>query len=283
MAITTSAALNGLFNNIYERAVFVAREMNLMVGLVSNYSGNTFAPRNLSTRPQVSAEKVVDGVDYNNSTTFGRTSVGTLTPSQAIAQVILTDVDVANDPDNAMLDASQEMGAAIATGIDEDLVAHFDDFTTDVGPGAGNAATLAKVAVGVSVLRGQKVSGIISVVLHPYQWHDIWVLLGQPSANQALLGDVANEALRQYFVGNFVGANWFTSANITIDGNADAIGGIFTPEALAFDSRQAPTLEPERDASLRAWEMNMVAGYATGLGKRPNFGVKYTSDATTPS
>jgi len=284
MAITKSTDLNSLFSDIYERAIFVAREMNLMVQLVSNYSANNFYTRHLKTRPQLSAEAVTEGVDYNNAQTFGLTEVGTLTPGEKMVQVVLTDIDVMNDPDGAMQDASQEMGASIATKIDTDLVGLFSSFSTDKGTGAGNAATLASVAAGVSLLRTRFATqdGQINVVLHPYHWHDIWVLLGQPASNQALLGEVANAALRDYFVGNWLGVTWYTSANISVDASDDAISGIFTQSALAFDSRIAPTMEPERDASLRAWELNMIAGYAYGLGKRPTYGVKYTADAATP-
>jgi hypothetical protein len=283
MAITTTSDLNSLFSEIYERAVFVAREMNLMTQLVSGFSANTFYTRNLTTRPQVDAEVKPEGTDFTNATTFGRSLVGTLTPTMKMAQVVLTDEDIMNDPDNAVADASQEMGAAIATKIDTDLLGVFSSFATDVGDGAGNAATLENVGVGISVLRNNKAMGRPNVVLHPYQWHDIWLELGQPTANQAFLGDVANEALRDFFVGSFLSANWYVTSNISVDGSDDAIGGIFRPESIAFDSRVSPTMETERDASLLGWELNIHAGYAVGLGKRPTYGVKFTTDAAQPS
>lgn len=106
--------------------------------------------------------------------------------------------------------------------------------------------------------------------------------MGQPAANQALLGDVANQALRDFYVGRWVNIQWFVNANISVDGNGDAISGIFNPQAIGFDSRKAPTMEIERDASLRAWEMNMSAGYGYGV-IRNSFGVKFTADASEPS
>lgn len=93
---------------------------------------------------------------------------------------------------------------------------------------------------------------------------------------------MANQALRDFFVGRWINIQWFTSANISVDGADDAISGIFSPQSLALDMRKAPMLEPERDASLRAWELNMSAGYAHGV-RRPTYGVKYTADATTPT
>ena len=282
MAITLTSALNSLFNTIYERALFAAREMNIMTGLVTNYSARGWMVRNISTRPTLTAESVAEGVDYASPQTFGKSTLATLTPGEIITQVVMTDRDIETDPDSAMQDAVTEMSGAIATKIDQDLCADFASFSTDVGPGANSAATIGDFAAGISILRNNKTPMPIYVVIHPYQWHDIWVLLGQPAATYVLLGDVANQALRDFYVGSWLNVQWFTTANIVADGNDDAVGGIFNPQALAFDSRKPPTLEWERDASLRAWEGNFSAGYAHGV-RRTTFGVKYTSDVTTPT
>lgn len=285
MAITTTADLNSLYNQIYERALFVLRESNLMVQLVSNYSADNFYTRNMTTRPSLIVETVSEGVDYSNAQSFGKTLVGSLTPQERIAQVVITDLEIMNDPDPTVQDASQELGSALAQHIDKDLIGVFNSFTTDVGPGAGSSATINKVAAAINILQTRFATqdGPINVILHPYQWFPIWKLLGQPVGTQAFLGDLANQALRDYFVGNWLGVRWFTSANITIDSNDDAVGAIFTQSSIAFDSRIAPYFEPDRDPSLRATEMNMVTAYAVGLGKRPNLGVKFTADASVPS
>lgn len=285
MAITTTSDLNSLYNQIYERALFVLRETNLMVNLVSNYSANNFYTRNITTRPTLTVETGTEGVDYTNAQSFGKTLVGSLTPQERIAQVVITDIELMNDPDPTAQDASQELGAAMAQQLDKDLLGVFSSFSTDVGPGAGASATIAKVAAGINVLQTRFASqdGPINVVLHPYAWHDIWTLLGQPVATASFLGDLANAALRDYFVGNWLGVRWFTSANIATDANDDAVSGIFTQSSIAFDSRMAPYIETDRDPSLRATEWNLVCAYAVGLGKRPLLGVKYTCDVSTPS
>lgn len=282
MAITKKSDLNSLFNNIYERALFVAREMNVMLQLVTIYNGRGYADRKIGQWATLTAQDVAEGVDGANAQTFSKSVLATLTPGEVMAQSVLTDVMNETDPDDAVRSCAEELGNAMATKIDTDIVTDFASFSTDVGPGAGQAATLAKFGVGASILRNSKVTNPIYAVLHPYHWHDIWILLGQPSANQAFLGETANQALRDFFVGNFLNMTWVVNANIAVDGSDDAVSGVFNPGALAFDSRKAPTLEPERDASLRAWELNLVGGYAHGV-RRPTFGVKYTADAATPS
>ena len=281
MAISTKSDISGYFNNIYEDALFVAREMNIMTGLVTPYSATGWMTRTISTYPTFTAASVSEGADYANPTTFNKSTLATLTPREIITQVILTDIRIDTDPQDARRDAATEMGNAIATKIDTDVASSFSSFTTDVGPGSAQTNTLAKFAVGVSRLRNNKVPSPLYAVIHPYQWHDIWTELGQPASQKALLGDVANRALQDFFVGDWLNIMWFTSVNVPTSGT-DAVGAVFNQQSLAFDSRKAPTLEPERDASLRAWELNLSAGYAYGV-RRDTFGVKYTGDITTPS
>ena len=282
MAITTTSDLNALFNTIYEDALLVAREQVIMTNLVSNYGAKGWMARTFKSRPAASAVAVAESEDFAQATTFGASSVGTLTPGEIMSQVILTDRDIETDPDDARTQAVTELGNAIANKIDTDLLADFS-LLTDKGPGAGNSATIGKFAACISILRNAKVPNPIQIVLHPYAWHDIWVELGQPATQKALLGELANKALQDFFLGNWLMADWWVSANIAVDADADVINGVFNPQSLAFDSRKAPKLEPERDASKRAWELNYSAGYAHGLGRRPTFGVAYKCDATEPT
>jgi len=281
MAITVLTSVNSYINTIYERALFVARELNLMTGLVTPFSAQGFMARTIPIWASATAEDVADGVDYSNPTTMSKSTSGTLTPGEVIAQALLTDQMIETDPDGAVNASAKELGAAIATKIDTDLVGDFSSLGADKGAGAGNSATLATFAAAFSYLRASHAPNPIYAVVHPYHWYDIWVELGQPTANQAFLGDVANKAMRDFFVSRLISMDWFTSANISVDASDDAISGIFSPQAMAFDSRRAPRLEPERDASLRATELNMTAGYAHGV-IRSAFGVYYTADATAP-
>lgn len=284
MAITKYSDISSYVNNIYERSLFVMREMNLMANLVSNYSAQGWMTRTFSTQPQVTAETVADGADYSNATSFGKSTVGTLTPAEMIAQVILTDQNVETDPDGARNDAATELGMAIASGIDTDLCSVFDLFATDKGDGTGATATISNLAAAVAVVRyNMKAAGPINVVFHPYHWHDIWVELGQPAATYANMADLTSQAMRDYYVGSLLGVKIFTSSNVKDLGSADFVSGVFNPRAIALDTRRPYRLEPERDASLRAYELNATAGYAYGLGPRLTFGVGFMADATEPT
>lgn len=281
MAVSKVSDLNSLFNEIFEDTLFVAREQNMMTNLVTNYSARGWMDRNIANYPSLTAEVVAEAVDYQNPTTFDKSLLATLTPGEIMTQVVLTDRRIETDPEDARADASTEMGNAVATKIDTDIVGDFGSLT-DKGPGAGNSATIAKVAVCISILRNRNVPNPIYVVMHPYHWHDVWVELGQPDQYYALLGDVANQALRDFFVGRWLNVMWFVNSNIAVDSSDDATSAVFNSQALAFDSRKPPTMEPERDASLRAWELNLSAGYAHGV-RRSTHGLAYIADAAEPT
>jgi hypothetical protein len=186
-----------------------------------------------------------------------------------------------DDVDQIMDAASAELGGAIAEKVDTDLLAEFVNFDGSLGS-AGNNMTIQLVAASIAILQGEKARGEIMCVAHPFQWYNVWNELGQPAANAAFLGDTANEAMREYAVGRFVGASWYTSANVAINADDDAVAGVFTRDALAFDQREAFSVTPEYDASLRATEMNGHIGYAVGT-LRDEHGVAITADASTPT
>ena len=281
MSYSKISDLNSLFNLIYEDALFIARENNIMTRLVTNYSARGWMDRKLSIYPEIVAETVAEAEDFANPTTFNKTLLATFTPAEIMSQVVLTDRRIETDPDDARRDASLELGNSISTKIDKDILGNFSSFAAGVGS-AGSALTLDNCAAALSKLRNANAPNPIYIVLHPYGWHDIWNELGTPAATYAFQGELANEALRSFFVGSWLSISWFTSANISVDASDDAVGAMFNPQALGFDSRKAPLMEPERDASLRAWELNISAGYAHGL-RRDAFGQSITHDATAPA
>ena len=282
MAITQYTSISSFVAGIYEDSVLVAREAGLMPPLVSRYSAQGRMVRTFSTRPEVSYESVADAVDYSNPTTFGKSSVGTLTPAEVIAQFILTDANIESDPDNARNQAAQELGEAAAKKVDTDLLTVFSSFTVDTDT-ANSAFSSTIMADAISRLRAAYApTGALRAVLHPYHWHDVFIETGVPAATYANKDEMTTQALRDYWMANYLGVPVYTSANIGVDGNDDAISAVFAPQAIALDIRRAYRVEPERDASLRAWELNATMVYAVGLGERPTWGVKITADATAP-
>lgn len=284
MAVSTSSDLTGFFSDLFEQAMFVLRESNLMANLVTGFTGMGMAPRTQGIYPEISAQEVGEGVDFATGTSWNKSSKMSLTPAINKAQVIITQSMMDTDPDDTMNDAADELGRAIATKVDTDLVGNFSSFTNDLGT-AGSALTIARCAAAMARLNNAKARAPFYYVVHPYGWYDIWVELGQPAAEKAFLGDVANEALRDYQVASFNNATWFTNANISVNSSTDdAVSAVFNPGALALDVRQVPTMAVDEDPSIAGYgyEINVETWYAHGI-RRNELGAALTHDATAPT
>lgn len=281
MALSTQASISSYINKIFEDARFVARDTNLMTQLVTLFTDDGYATREVPLWAQASAVSVSETQDYSNATLFDKSTLATFTPTEVMSQFVLTDRRMSTDPDTVQRAAIMELGMAIATKIDTDLTGLFSGFSNGKGT-AGSALTIGHVAAALASVRYNHGMGEKNVVLNPYQWHRIWKELGNPSANQAFLGETANQALREYFSGSFLGATWYSTGNVEIDASDDAYGAAFVREALGFDVRDPMTLRPQRDESARLTELNMHTGYAAGE-LREAMGCYILSDASAPT
>ena len=92
--------------------------------------------------------------------------------------------------------------------------------------------------------------------------------------------DLANEALRQGFVGRLAGMPIFETANMSNTGTAgDYKGAAMHRDALAIAEMQGIKVETQRDASLRADEIVATAVYGTGE-LNDTYGVELNVDSS---
>jgi len=275
MAATTSTTLDDLFANIIAQARFTAEEQSLMLGLVTQYNIGAQAGKTIQVPkyPAIAAADLTEGTDMT-STTVSTSSVS-ITVDEVGAQVLLTDL-AAMGAGNPAEELGTVLGNAIATKIDTDLIALFDGFSGSIGT-AGAEITVADLFKAAATLRANKVTGVINAVVHPYQAYQLKANLTNTFANPNG-GDLQNEAMRNGYVGTIAGINVYESANVSIDGSDDAKGAVFAPEALAIAMKRDFQIEPQRDASNRAFELNATAIY--GVGELDDsFGVEVLSDA----
>jgi len=276
MAATTSSTLDDLFANIIAQARFTAEESSLLIGLVTQYNIGSQAGKTIQVPkyPQISASALTEGTDLT-STTVSTSSVS-ITVAEVGAQVLLTDLATMG-AGNPASELGTVLGNAIATKIDTDLIALFDGFGTSFGS-AGAETSVADLFKAAATLRANKVTGSIAAVVHPYQAYAIKANLTNTFANPNG-GDAQNEAMRNGYVGTIAGIDVYESANVTIDGSGDCKGAVFAPEALAIAMKRDFNIEPQRDASNRAWELNATAVY--GVGELDDsYGVEILGDAT---
>ena len=275
MAATTSTTLDDLFVNIIAQARFTAEEQSLMMGLVTRYDIGADAGKTIQVPkyPAIAAADLTEGTDMS-STTVSTSSI-TISVQEVGAQVVLTDV-AAMGSGNPAEELGTVLGNSIATKMDKDLIALFDGFSSALG-GAGTEITVADLFKAAATLRSNKVTGRMSAVVHPFQAYQLKANLTNTFANPNA-GIAQNTAMVNAFVGTIAGIDIYESANLTIDGSDDAKGAVFAPEALALAMKRDFQIEPQRDASLRAFELNATAVY--GVGELDDsFGVEMLFDS----
>jgi N4-gp56 family major capsid protein len=275
MAATTSTTLDDLFVNIIAQARFTAEEQSLMMGLVTQYNIGSEAGKTIQVPkyPAIAAADLTEGTDMS-STTVSTSSVS-VAVGEVGAQVLLTDM-AAYGAGNPALELGTVLGNAIATKMDTDLIGLFSGFSGALGA-AGQEITVADLFKAAATLRANKVTGVINAVVHPYQAYALKANLTNTFANPNG-GDLQNEAMRNGYVGTIAGINVYESANVAIDGSGDSVGAVFAPEAIALAMKKDFGIETQRDASLRAFELNATAVY--GVGELDDsYGVKMTFDS----
>lgn len=281
---STVASLGGNWiDEIFSDALFVARARNVMAGLVTSFTDRTGdEARSLLQYPQISAQSVGETEDYANPTEFTKSKLSTLTPGEIIGQVLLTDRRLETDSQNARADASRELGEAIADKVEADLLGTLDDLTGGTVGAAGTVMTWGHFFAARARLAGSKIPGPYACVLHEYQWFNLAKSASVAGAQTNAAAGLLDEVNRRFYVATVADVDIFTSANIPIDASDDANGAMFNRAAIAFDSRRPPRLEPERDASKRAWELNLTAKYAAGVWRKA-FGLTLKFDASVPT
>ena len=275
---STSSTLSELYTEIVAEALFVASEKSIMRPLVKNYAiqggGKSVE---VPIYAAVSAAAVSEASDLSN-TAINPTSV-TITASENGIMTTLTDLARNSAPRNVAADIGKLFGEAIAKKIDQDLTALFDGFSTAVGSGS-TALTAALVFQSIANVRNAGVSmDGVSADLHPMVAYDLKANLTNTFAN-ANGNDVANEALRNGFVGRLGGVPIYETTNVSNDGTAgDYKQGVFHRDALGLAMMQDIKIETQRDASLRADEI--VATSVYGVGElNDSYGVELHSDSS---
>lgn len=278
----TAANISTYIQSIFEDAMFVARENAQMPALVTTFTDTT--DENRLRKSSIYGEATIAALgetDDLSSQTFTPSVLSTLTPAEVGAQFFLTDSRISSDPFGLRQDAAMELGMALATKMNVDLLGDLASLTGGTVGSAGSTIAWSNFFAARALLKAQKAPEPYRCVLHEYQWYQLAKSVA-PAATVTNSPMLQDEVARRYYVGTVAGVDIYTSADITIDTGTDAKGGMFSAMAMAMDTRRAPRIEVERDASRRGIELNLTAVYAHGTW-RPKFGVLMYFDAATPS
>jgi len=214
---------------------------------------------------QMDAAGLTDGVDIVSSQDIGLTTTD-LTASEVGLKVILTDKLLRQFNESVFSMIGVQMGNAMARKADNDVIALFSALNAGTALGADNKnLTLQNAANCCVYMTAQKAPPPIVAVHHPNALGYLSTAGTAISTTSRYAGgmvDLSEALLKNFFEFRINGINFFHDGNIAkISGYDSGYGAIFSKSAMAFLESKAFGEERERDASLRAWEVVVVADY----------------------
>jgi hypothetical protein len=261
----TTGNLESAQNILIAQCKFTAESNAPCVGLITSYKlAKGDKQMTVPKVGQMAAAALADGVDMIASEDIGLTTTD-LTPSEVGLKVILTDKLVRQFNEDILKVVGKQMGDAIARYKDDAVIALFSALNGGTVLGADNKNLgLLNASACIANLRAKSAPEPIAFVHHP-------TAIGYLSTNAAGIGATyfmgvmqgfSEDRVRNFWKINIDGVNFFWDANIDkIAGYDSGYGAVFSKEAMCIIESLAPNVERERDASLRAWEINLVTDY----------------------
>lgn len=213
---------------------------------------------------QMSISDLVDGQDIIDEEEIGMTTVD-LTASEVGAKVILTDKLVRQSQPNVMGMIGRQLGDGFARKKDTDVHALYSTLNGSVTLGIANAKfNVSNVAAAITYAKAKKFGSQIYILHHP---NAVYIFVKSaaitPSITYPVPDGWSQDLLAKFFVGlrPLNGVPIFEDGNIVPNSSDDGYGVIADKSAMVVLESLKTRTERQRDASLRATEVVMVADY----------------------
>ena len=229
------------------------------------------------------AADLTDGVDMTEETALTITGT-THTTDEAGCKVIITKKLRNQLKEDAYAAAGKIIGNMMGRKMGTDGVALYSGLNTSLGA-ASTTLTLGLLSAAIAQLEGQSepVPKPYVFVTHPHAFNAIVDQITTPAASTAAFpSELSLPLLRDYWRGTekLYGVAMFGDGNITA-GSA-TYGALFAPEAFIYLVGWEPETWIEPDASLRGWELGIVADYSM-VEEDGTYGRAMLMDATAPT
>lgn len=213
---------------------------------------------------RMTANDLVDGVDMVDSEDIGMTTVD-LTTAEVGLKVVLSDKLLRQANDNIKAVVGRQMGDGMGRKADRDIIALFAATNGGTDYGADNINFTARNAAScIATAKSSRFGSPLFVVHHP---NAIFALASSlapvgSTVSVAVPEGPSADLLRNFYKLTLSGVPFYEDGEIEVVGSTDSGRGIISrPSAIAILTSMESRTEPERDASLRAWELNVVADY----------------------
>lgn len=279
MSYNTAGDITTFVNTVWEDALLVIRDNNVMSGLVRGFGDRTGLAVRSNAKYGTATFNQIAETDDLSSQPFTPTTDQTLTPYEYGAQFFITDSRIETDIWSYRQDAAYELAAAYGQQLDQNLAGVFSSLTAGTVGAAGSNMSWEIFFTAMTNARRALIPRPWRCVLTPEQYHAMGTAIA-PGVTVTNAPELQNEFIRQFYVNTVAGIDIFLTANIAQ--GTSVFGALFNPNAIALDMRRAYRLEAERDASRRGFELNASSVYAYGPW-RPQWGIAINTAGTAPA
>ena len=214
---------------------------------------------------QMTMSNLADGQDIIDEEDIGMTTVD-LTASEVGAKVILTDKLLRQMATNVFAMIGRQLGDGMARKKDNDIIALYSSLNggTDLSAD-GRSMSAANIHAIISSAKANKFGNQVYILHHPNAVAKLSSEVATTAGNNAeLTSGWSVDLLKNFYSGlrPINGVSIFEDGNIEKESGVDSgVGVIADKTALATLNSKETGTERQRDASLRAWEVVMVADY----------------------
>lgn len=276
----TYSRIRHLLPDIWESVLDYLQYNTFMPGLVKTFSDMSgFQPRDVSEYIEGTLQDNLGELEDLVPNLYDRRLLSQIRPKEVGAQYLITDRRTESDDANIVADAARSLGYMMSKKMETDLMAQFPNLTGGLVNKANASLLWSDIYAARTALAMAAVPAPYTVVLHELQWHDLATAANIAGSSLQPLLTVRDDIQSQYYKKSLNDMNFFVSGLVPVNGSDDATGAMFNAEAIAFDLRRAPRIEPFRDPSLRAGELNLTSVYGVAAW-RPSWGIQIVSDAT---
>lgn len=206
-----------------------------------------------------------DGIDMTNEQQVGM-STADLTSGEVGAKIILTDKLIRQENESVLNIVGRQFGDAAARKKDIDIISLFPSLNGAVNlGGTTKVLTMANLGGCIATAKANKFPEPIAVVVHPNTMYSTVVSAAvTPMATYPLPDGYAEDILKRFYAFEVNGVQVFQDGNVPNNSGGvtnDGIGAIFSKNAMVVLNSKGFGVEEQRDASLRAWELNATADY----------------------
>jgi N4-gp56 family major capsid protein len=275
MANTTSIN-SELFQNLLVQSQYALYENSIAraVSTVFDYPSNAGKVVSVPVWAGITSSKPGEGTAPSAADT--NTTSKTITLEEHVTYAQVTDFLRDSAQEDVIASMANQMGLALAEGLDAELIGLFASITNSIGT-AGTDNSVADLMKAAATIRAAKYQGPLFAVLNPKQAYAIKAAMTATTSYQNATM-VGSDVLGQYFVGQIAGITILEHAGVAIDGSDDATGCVFAPGAFGIAQRGGVNMETERKAAARATDVVMTVVAGAGI-LRPELAVKIIGDA----